>query len=69
MRLAGDQEGKGKGCKGKGNGNEGSGQQKGQGDKVMLMAKRVADEWTATATKRAMVMARRVAGEQWRWQR
>jgi hypothetical protein len=37
----------------------------GKGDKAMAMVIRIAGEWTATATKRAMVMARRVAGKQW----
>jgi hypothetical protein len=37
----------------------------GEGDKAMVMATRIAGEWTATATKRVMVTAMRVAGE---WQ-
>ncbi len=39
------------------------GDEEGEGDKAMAMATRIAGEWTATATKRAMVTATRVAGE------
>jgi hypothetical protein len=63
MRLGGDEEGKGKGCKGDGNSNEGGGQQRGQRRQGNGYATRIAGEWTATATKRAMVTATRVAGE------
>ncbi len=46
-----------------------AGDKEGEGDKVMVMATRIAGEWTATATKRAMVMATRVLGERRRRQR
>jgi hypothetical protein len=47
-----------------------AGNKEGEGVKVMAMATRIAGEWTATATKRAMVTATRVVGEQrqQRWQ-
>jgi hypothetical protein len=41
-----------------------AGDKEGKGDKAMVMATTIVGEWTATATKRAMVM--RVAGKQWR---
>ncbi len=41
-----------------------TGNKEGKGDKVMAMATRIAAEWTATVTKRAMVMATRVADKQ-----
>jgi hypothetical protein len=47
-----------------------AGNKEGKGDKAMATAIRIAGEWTETATKRVMVTATRVAGEQrqWRWQ-
>jgi hypothetical protein len=44
-----------------------TGDQEGKGDKAMAMATRIAGEWTTTATKRAMVMATRVADKRRRW--
>jgi hypothetical protein len=41
-----------------------AGDKKGKGNKAMVMATRIVGEWTATATKRAIVMATRVADEQ-----
>ncbi len=41
-----------------------AGDKEGEGNKAMAMATRIAGEWTATATKRAMVMAMRVADDQ-----
>jgi hypothetical protein len=41
-----------------------AGDKAGEGDKAMSMVTRIAVEWTATATKRAMVMAKRVVGKQ-----
>ncbi len=41
-----------------------AGDEEGEGSKAMVMATRMAGKWTATATKRAMTMARRVAGKQ-----
>jgi hypothetical protein len=38
--------------------------EEGKGNKAIAMATRIAGEWTATVTKRAMVMAMRVAGKQ-----
>ncbi len=69
MRLADDKEGKGKG-KGKGrkgndNGNvRVSGKKEGKGSKAMVVGTRMVGKWTVTATKRVMVMARRMVGEQ-----
>jgi hypothetical protein len=40
------------------------GDKEGKGDKAMAKATRIASEWTATATKRAMVTATRVADKQ-----
>ncbi len=37
-----------------------AGDKEGEGNKAMVMATRIAGEWTATATKRAMVTATRV---------
>ncbi len=39
-----------------------AGNKEGKGDKAMEIATRIEGEWTTTATKRAMVMATRVAG-------
>ncbi len=39
------------------------GDKEGKGDKAMATATRIAGEWTATATKMAMVMATRVVDE------
>ncbi len=41
-----------------------AGDEGGKGNKAMAMAARIEGEWTVTATKRAMVMATRVAGKQ-----
>ncbi len=38
------------------------GDKEGKGNMVMAMATKIAGEWTATATKRVMVTALRVAG-------
>jgi hypothetical protein len=66
MRLAGSKEGKGEGGKGYCNSNvRVAGKEEGKGSKVMALATGIASKWTATATKRAMAMATRVAGEQW----
>ncbi len=40
-----------------------TGDKEGKGSKAMAMATRIAGKWTATATKRAMVTATRLAGE------
>jgi hypothetical protein len=45
-----------------------AGDEEGKGGKAMLMATRMVGKWTATATKRVMVMATRVAGKQWQQQ-
>ncbi len=37
--------------------------EEGEGGKAMVMATRIAGEWTARATKRAMAMATRVASK------
>jgi hypothetical protein len=42
-----------------------AGDEEGKGGKVMVMATRMASNWTATATKRVMGTATRVAGKQW----
>jgi hypothetical protein len=47
----------------------GAGDEEGKGNKVMVMVTRIADEWTATATKRVMVMATSGVGKQWHWRR
>ncbi len=41
-----------------------AGDEEGIGNKAMAMATRIVGEWTATATKRAMVTGTRVGGEQ-----
>ncbi len=41
-----------------------AGNKEGEGSKAMAMATRMAGEWTAMETKRAMVKAMRVAGKQ-----
>jgi hypothetical protein len=64
MRLAGDEEGKDKGGKGNGDGNEGGKGRRGGGRQGNGMVTRMASKWTATAMKRAMATARRVAGKQ-----
>jgi hypothetical protein len=46
-----------------------AGDEEGEVDKAMAMATRIASEWTATATKRAMVTAMRVVGKRRRWRR
>ncbi len=40
-----------------------AGDEEGEDGKVMVMATRMAGKWTVMARKRAMAMARRVAGE------
>jgi hypothetical protein len=40
------------------------GDEEGKSNKATARATRIAGEWTATETKRAMVMATRVAGKQ-----
>jgi hypothetical protein len=40
-----------------------AGNKESEGGKVMAIATRMADKWTATVTKRATAMATRVAGE------
>jgi hypothetical protein len=55
------------GCKGNGDGNvRVVGNKEGKGSKVMAMAMatRMAGTWSATATKRLMAMATRVAAKQ-----
>jgi hypothetical protein len=42
-----------------------AGDEEGKGNKTMVMATRIAGEWTATVTKRVMVMATRVVVKQW----
>jgi hypothetical protein len=44
-----------------------AGNKEGEGSKalVMAMATKIAGEWSATATKRLMATATRVAGKQW----
>ncbi len=69
MRLVGKEEGKGKGSKGNGNDNvRMAGKEEGEGSKAMGLVTRMVGEWTATATKKAMVTATRVVGEQRQWQ-
>jgi hypothetical protein len=46
-----------------------AGDKEDEGNKTMAMATRIVGEWTATATKRAMVTATRVAGVRRQWQR
>ncbi len=54
-----------------------AGDNEGKGGKAMAMATKIAGKWTATATKRAMVMAMMVACKwqglcqrgRWQWQR
>jgi hypothetical protein len=46
-----------------------AGNEEGEGDKAMAMATRIAGEWTATATKKAMVTVMRVAGKRQRRRR
>ncbi len=41
-----------------------AGDKEGKGNKVMAMATMIMSEWTATATKRAMMTATRVADKQ-----
>ncbi len=55
MRLAGDKEGTSKG---------GKGDEEGEDGKAMAMVTRMAGKWTATARKRGIVTAMRVAGKQ-----
>ncbi len=43
------------------------GKEEGEGGTAMALATRIAGRWTATATKRVMVMATRVAGMGWQW--
>ncbi len=45
-----------------------AGYEEGKGGKAMVMATRITNKWTATATKKAMATATRVAGEQRQWQ-
>ncbi len=40
-----------------------AGDKEGKGNNAMVMATRIAGEWTATATKRAMVMVTMMVGE------
>jgi hypothetical protein len=45
-----------------------AGNKEGKDNKAMVMATRIAGEWTATAINRAMVMVTWVAGKQRQWQ-
>ncbi len=65
-RLSGNREGKGEGSKGNGNSDEGGGQQRGNGNggKSNGNGNKGGRQATATATKRVMVTATWVGGEQ-----
>jgi hypothetical protein len=67
MRHAGDEERKGKGRRAMAMAMRVAGNKEGKGNKAMAMATRIAGEWTAAATKRAMVTATRVVGKRRRW--
>ncbi len=62
-RQAGDEEGYGKGSKGNGNGNEAGGQRRGYGQQLHGNSNKGGRHAMAMATKRAIAMAMRVAGD------
>ncbi len=65
MRLASNKEGEGEGSKGNGNGDvRVAGKEDGEGTNAMVLVTRMAGDWTATATKRAIATATWVAGKQ-----
>jgi hypothetical protein len=64
MRLASNKEGKGEGGKSNDNGDvRVTGKEDEEGSRVMVLVTRMAGDWTATATKRAIATATWVAGK------
>jgi hypothetical protein len=45
-----------------------AGDKEGEGGKAMVMGTKMTGKWTATAKKRVLAMAMRVAGKQQQWQ-